>query len=160
MMDLSDSSASAQTYMTTDTNSSSFDETNADLLAIDLYSPIICNQQLLTINTNNNNNNNKSYYDTTTTNNNNGQEFNLLGFDNSFLVQNNLINYETNTSNEYKWKRYSSNENLLDLNSTSYYTNQTQFNNDQTALINIDSNIMDLDSSITTNLKCYKQTSN
>jgi len=57
MMDLSDSSASAQTYMTTDTNSSSFDETNADLLAIDLYSPIICNQQLLTINTNNNNNN-------------------------------------------------------------------------------------------------------
>ena len=137
-------------FMVTDNTSQLFDESNTDLLALDLYSPIsnsVCNSNTsaqlepvtsLTLVPNTlvqQTNDLKQYYNTTE------QEFNLLGFENSFLVQNNLNTYDDNSNidnNAYKWKRFGSVENLMESNNY-YTTNRYQESfQDQTSLLNID----------------------
>jgi hypothetical protein len=149
------------------TTNQMFDETNAELLAIELYSPlstIICNSantvqqslhqehqqthQIQSISPDCNVNSLSSS---------NGQEFNLLSFENSFLVQNNLNTCdETNDTNPDSWKRYGSVDNLIDLSSNSYYTTSKYVEpfQDQTSVMNIDSTSID----DCIQLKTYNQT--
>lgn len=159
---------SENTYLVNDTTSANqiFDDTNTELLAMDLYSPnsnqtnSTCtsasstNSQHIDSNPNSFNliigaqqdqqhsNEFKSFYSSS------AQDFNLLAFENAFLVQNNLVNSgEDLTSSDPKWKETKMDTENLDFNSNYIYmttTNQCKYQEpfqDHISLINIDANI-------------------
>ena len=147
------------------TSNQMFDEANAEMLAIDLYSPlstIMCNsanniqQPLQQQQQHQQQHQHQQHHvqsvspncNANSLNSSNGQEFDLLAFENSFLVQNNLNNCDeanSDNNNPDLWKRYGSVENLMDLNSNSYYTTSKYVEpfQDQTSVMNIDSTSID-----------------